>query len=116
MPRLDESFERRETARVGCRLDCALLVAGKRHDAVVQDLSPAALRVQTTGELRPGADVVLSLKAPEGELFVLEARVRERRAVARSLSAACGDTAVLRLAEPPPAWLRFVEAESRKAS
>lgn len=116
MPRLDESLERREMDRVGCRLECALLVAGKRHEALVRDLSPAGLRVQTAGELRCGAEVVVSLAAPEGELFVLEASVREKRTVARSLSAVCVDAVVLRLRDPSPAWLRFVEAESRRAS
>jgi hypothetical protein len=116
MAQLDDSLERREGMRVGCRLGCALLVAGKRHDAVVQDLSATGLRVRTAGELRRGADVVVLLTPSEGELLVLEACVLEKRAVARSLAAVCADAVVLQLREPPPAWLRFVEAARGKAS
>ncbi len=116
MQSLDESLERRDRLRVRRRLDCALLFGGRRHEGVVRDVSAEGLYVQTGGELRCGADVVVSLKVPEGELFVLEASVRQTRPVARSLAAVCADGAVLRLVDPPAAWLRFVEAESRRES
>lgn len=105
---LDESFERRDEARARCRLGCTLLVAGRRHEALVRDVSPSALRVHTEADLRCGAEVIVSLETAARERFVLAASVREKRAVARSLAAACTDAFVLALRNPPPSWHRFV--------
>jgi hypothetical protein len=86
-------------------------MGGQRHEGSVRDLSPECLYVLTAAELRPGADVVVSLRAPGAELFVLEASVAETRTVARSLAAASAGGAVLRIQHPPAAWLRFARTE-----
>jgi hypothetical protein len=113
MQRLDETLERREDLRARRRLACTLLMGGRRHEGIVRDVSASSLYVQTAAELRCGVELVVSLKVPDGELFVLEACVRETRIVARSLAAVSAGGAVLRLEDPPAAWLRFVEAECR---
>ena len=114
MRRLDEAFERREELRVSQRLGCALLVGGRRYEGVVSDLSAGSVVVQTAAELPCGTDVVVSLGVPQGGIVVIEASVRERRAVARSLSAATHCATLLRVEDPPPAWLRFVDGEIGK--
>jgi hypothetical protein len=116
MRRLDEAFERRRHLRVSQRLSCALLAHGRRHEGVVCDVSPGSLRVQTPAELPCGTGVVVSLNLPEGGLVLLEASVRERRTLPRSLAAALPDAAVLDVEAPPPAWLRFVDDEIARAS
>lgn len=115
MRRLDEALERREQLRVSQRLGCALLVGGRRYEGVLADLSADAVLVQMDAELPCGTDVVVSLGVPKGEIVVIEATVRERRAVARSLASATAGATLLRVEDPPAAWLRFVEAEIGKA-
>jgi PilZ domain len=114
MRRLDEAFERREELRVSRRLSCALLAGGVRHEALVTDISVGSLLVHTEAELAFGSGVAVSLNVPDGGLMVLEARVRERRALPRSLSGAMEAGTVLRVNAPPPAWIRWVHAEIGK--
>jgi len=111
MRRLDEAFERREEIRVSRRLPCALLVAGRRYEGVVSEVSAASLLVQTETELPRGTGVVLSLSLPEGAPLVLEAFVRNRRPLARSLTGATAPATVLRVEDPPAVWLRWVDGE-----
>jgi hypothetical protein len=111
MRRLDEAFERREHLRVSRRLRCALLAGGRRYEGWVSDVAPGSLLVHTEAELPCGSGVAVSLNVPEGELVVLEARVRERRPLARSLAGAMAAGTVLRVNAPPSAWLRWVDAE-----
>jgi hypothetical protein len=114
MRRLDEAFERREQIRVSRRLSCALLVSGRRHEGLVREVSADSLLVQTEAELAQGTGVVLSLSLPEGAPLVLEASVRERRPLARSLAAATAPATVLWVEEPPASWLRWVDGEIGK--
>jgi hypothetical protein len=111
MRRLDEAFERREHLRVSRRLGCALLAGGHRYDGLVADIAPGSLLVHTEAELPSGSGVAVSLNVPDGGLVVLEARVRERRALPRSLSGAMAAGTVLRVNAPPAAWLRWVDDE-----
>lgn len=111
MRRLDEAFERREHVRVSRRLRCALLAAGRRHEGVVYDAARWSLLVHTEAELPLGGGVAVSLNVPEGDLVVLEARVRERRTQARSLCGAMAAGTLLGVSAPPAAWLRWVDAE-----
>jgi hypothetical protein len=114
MRRLDEAFERREYLRVSRRLPCALLSGGRRYDGLVADAAPGSLLVHTEAELPFGTGVAVSLNVPGGGLVVLEAKVRERRTLARSLSGAMAAGTVLRVNAPPAAWLRWVDAEIGK--
>ena len=114
MRRLDEAFERREQLRVSRRLSCALLAGGRRYEGLVSDVAPGSLLVHTDVELPFGSGVAVSLNVPEGGLMVLEAKVRERRTLARSLTGAMAAGTVLRVNAPPAAWLRWVDAEIGK--
>jgi hypothetical protein len=116
MRRLDEAFERRQELRVSQRLACALLARGRRHEGLICDVSPGSLLVHTEAPLPCGTGVVVSLSLPEAGMVLLEATVRERRPLARSLAAALPDAAVLQVDDPPPAWLRVVAAEIASAS
>ena len=112
----DEAFERRDEPRICRRLACALLVGGRRLDAQVSQVSAAGLLVHTESELPRGTGVVVSLELPEGAPMVLEAFVRERRPLARSLGAATVPATVLRIEDPPARWLRWVDGEIGAAS
>ena len=114
MPQLDEAFERREYLRVSRRLPCALLAGGRRYEGLVCNVGPGSLLVHTEAELPCGTGVAVSLNVPEGGLLVLEARVRERRTLPRSLTGAMPEGTVLRVNDPPGAWLRWVDAECGK--
>ena len=116
MRRLDEAFERREYFRISRRIPCALLAGGRRHEGVVRDISPGNLVVQTAAELPAGAPVVVSLEMPGDGMTLLQASVRERRAVARSITACTWADTVLRVDAPPAAWLRWVDGEIEKES
>lgn len=116
MRRLDEAFERRDSLRISRRIPCTLLEGGRRHVAWVRDIAPGSLRVQTEAELRCGMDVVVSLQVPDDGVAVMKASVHERRRLARSLSAACLEDTVLRVDDPPGAWLRWVDGEIGRES
>jgi hypothetical protein len=116
MRRMDEAFERRDYFRISRRIPCALLEGGRRHDGVVREISPSCLLVQTSADLGEGAPVVVSLEMPGDGMTLLQAFVRERRAVARSLSSCTWADTVLKVDAPPAAWLRWVDAEIEKES
>jgi hypothetical protein len=111
MRRMDEAFERRDYFRLARRIPCALLEGGRRHEGVVRQISPGNLLVQTAAELACGAPVVVSLEMPGDGITLLQASVRERRPVARSLGTAVSADTVLRVDAPPARWLRWVDAE-----
>ena len=116
MRRLDEALERRDYFRLSRRIPCALLEGGRRHDGVVREISPSCLLVQTPAELPDGAPVVISLEMPGDGMTLLQASVRERRGVARSLATCTWADTVLRVDAPPAAWLRWVDGEIEKES
>jgi len=115
LKRLDDALERRTHARVRCPLDCSLLIGGRSHRGLLKDASPTALLVETDGELPPSRDAIVVLHHGGGRRLVLEAAIPFRRTAPRSLAGVTGDALVLRLIDPPAAYLTWVEAETRGA-
>jgi hypothetical protein len=115
MARLAEALERRDQPRVRGELPCALLVEGRRHRGLVQDLSPWGLFVRTPGDLPAGADAIVTFWTSEGRRFVLEASVPHRRCVSLSLDSLSPRGVGLHIQNPPTAYRRWIEGLSREA-
>lgn len=115
MKRLDDALERRTHPRVRRPLDCSLLIGGRSHPGVLKDASPTALLVETEGDLPRASDAIVVVHHGEGRRLVLEASIPFRRTAPRSLSGIAGDGLVLRLIDPPAAYLAWVEAETKGA-
>jgi hypothetical protein len=115
MARLAEALERRDQPRVRWELPCALLVEGRRHRGLVQDLSAWGLFVRTPGDLPPGADAIVTFWTTEGRRFVLEASVPHRRCVSLSLDSHSPRGVGLHIQDPPTAYRRWIEGLSREA-
>ena len=115
MKRLVEALERRDHPRVERHLPCKLLVNGRVHRGSLWDISVRGFFVATGAGLRPGAGAVVAFDTPDGERFVLEVSVPHRRGVARSLADLLPGGVGLHIEEPPPAYLRWVEAYQARA-
>jgi molybdopterin biosynthesis enzyme len=109
-------LDRRETRRIKERIPCSLMVNGGRHPGVVQNLSVEGLFVETHAALPSGAAAVVAFRTTEGEHFVLEASVPNRRYVSHSLKRLATGGVGLRLVEPPVAYRRWLEHANTSAS
>ena len=65
--------------RVRHRITCDLLIAGKRHSAIVTDLSASGLYVRTREAPEHGTRIVLLLHEQAGEIEIDAEVVREHR-------------------------------------
>ncbi|HEY5657678.1 MAG TPA: PilZ domain-containing protein [Myxococcota bacterium] len=106
-------MEKRKLQRQRKRLTCELVVGVERHAALVRDLSPHGLFVQTRARLEPGTEVLVLFAAGEQqpELRLL-ARVARRRESPPRLQASVPGGLGLELVDAPPA---FLELAARRA-
>ena len=115
MRQLVRALERRGHPRVEWRLPCKLLVDGRVHHSSLWDVSVCGFFVTTGARLRPGTPAVVAFDTPDGEHFVLEVSVPHERPVAHSLSDLLPGGVGLHVEQPPPAYLRWVEAWETRA-
>jgi hypothetical protein len=90
-------------------------VDGRVHRASLWDISVRGFFVTTGAGLCPGAGAVVAFDTSEGERFVLEVSVPHKRRVSRSLADLLPGGVGLHVEEPPPAYLRWVEACQARA-
>ena len=109
MAQFVDLLERRDQPRMRRELPCTLLVEERRHRGLVRDVSTGGLFVQTSGDLPPGSEAIVSFCTPEGQRFVLETSVPYRRAVSHSLAAHSAGGVGLRIQAPPTGYCRWVE-------
>lgn len=114
--RLSDALERRDHPRIRQQLACKLLVDGRSQSGVVRDVSASGLFVWTRRPPARRQDLVVSVRAAEGSRFVLEARAPRLSQVANSLAAVDLPGVGLRIEDPPPAWLSWVEGAQEDAS
>lgn len=111
-----EALERRDHPRVKRQLACKLLVDGRARKGVLRDVSAGGIFVQTRRPLSTRDGLVVTFHPPEGPRFVLEARAPRRTHVSNSLAPHTLASAGLRLEDPPPAYLRWLEETGEEAS
>lgn len=107
MAQLAREFERRDQPRVRRRLACSLLMDGRLHAGLVREISARSLLVESDACLPGRGGAIVVIPTPEGERFLLEITGARARPVARSLSAATRDAAVLQVEQPPASWVRY---------
>jgi hypothetical protein len=99
-------FERKKR-----RMPCNVTFEGQQHNALVLDVSPAGLFIQTSVKAKPGDRLDLQLSIP-GETQKLSLHVEVVRKVvvpARLLAVAHGGVGV-RILNAPEAYYNFMEA------
>jgi hypothetical protein len=102
-------MEKREQQRLRRRLTCELVVGSERHIALVRDLSPKGLFVQTRTRLEPGARlaVVFAAREQQPELR-MQARVARQRRTPPRLQASVPGGVGVELIDPPDAFRELV--------
>ena len=99
---INREVEKRKQKRTRHRLTCDLLVGTTRHHAIVQDISPAGLFVQTEARPKPNSVVQVIFPARDGRPEITaEAGVARRRAVPPGLQSALPGGVGLELLNPP---------------
>ncbi len=94
------------------RLTCDLLVGTTRHHAIVRDISPAGLFVQTGARPKPNSVVQVIFPARDGRSEItVEAGVARRRAVPPGLQSALPGGVGLELLDPPPDFRELLARE-----
>jgi len=116
MQQLVEALERREGTRSLRQLPCKLLVGGHCRPARVRNFAARGLLVEAAEPLPPNGVVVVAFDAPGGQRFVLEASAPRMRPLPHSLAGLRPIGIGLSLTDPPPAYLRWLEATSTSAS
>ncbi len=104
-----EALERRVHPRVRRQLPCRVLVAGHCRRGFVRDLSASGVCVEMQGALPLGVPAVVALDSPHEGSFVLEGWAHRSRQAAHSLALLAAAELVLRLQDPPPSYLRWLE-------
>ena len=105
-------LDRRETRRIKRQIPCAVMVDGRRHSGVVQNLSAQGLFVEVHVPLGRGTAAVVAFRTTEGEQFVLEAAVPNRRPIPHSLKLLSTGGVGLRLLAPPATYRRWAQDAS----
>jgi len=101
--------ERRSESRREANLFCVLECQGRRHQAVVLDISTSGMFVRTTAIAPPGTPVKVMLRFVGGVAWELGAEVaREPQALA-SYDPIPARGLGLRILEAPEAFVEFVE-------
>jgi hypothetical protein len=101
--------EKRKQRRTRKRLTCELVIGSERHGAVVRDVAPTGLFVQTRIKLEPDTRVcvVISARAEQPELQ-LDARVARQRVVPPRLQSSVPGGVGLEVIDPPRSFQEFV--------
>ncbi len=109
---INREVEKRKQKRTRHRLTCDLLVGTTRHHAIVRDISPAGLFVQTRARPKPNSVVQVIFPARDGRPEITaEAGVARRLAVPPGLQAALPGGVGLELLVPPPAFRELLARE-----
>ncbi len=111
MKRLLKQLERRDHFRLKRQLPCKLLANGRCGRGIVRSVSAHGLFVDNRDEL-PGSDFVIELEGLEAPPFLLEASTAYRSLVALGLSHLLSPGIGLRIHNPPPDYLRWIERAS----
>ncbi len=97
--------EKRKQRRLRRRFTCELVAGDERHTALVRDLSPRGLFVQTRARLAPGTPLTIEIAEREGwPAMSLQARVARQRQVPPRLQASVPGGVGLELIDPPAAF------------
>jgi hypothetical protein len=106
--------EKRKQRRVRKRLTCELVVGCERHAALVRDLSPQGLFVQTRVRLlAPGTELAIVFPAYEGRAELrVQARVARQRQVPPRLQGSVPGGVGLTLIDPPAAYRDLLDGQS----
>lgn len=98
-------MEKRKQPRTKRRLTCELVIGGHRHPAIVLDISPAGLFVQTRAKPDPGTVVELVFPAYDGQPEIrAKASVARARIVPRRLQSSVPGGVGLELIDQSPAF------------
>jgi hypothetical protein len=109
MKPLVDALERRDHWRQRRQLPCALLVDGRRHRAILRELSPEGLFVLTREPLPRDAGAIVILHTAEGKRFLLEASISHQQRASLSLESLAPVGVGLRIQDPPAAYLDWLE-------
>jgi hypothetical protein len=116
-------LEKRREKRSKRRLTCELVVGEDRHSAIVRDISPGGLFLQTRAKPRPEsrAQLIFPAHGRQSEIR-LEVRVARQRVVPAQLQSAVAGGLGVELIDPPPDFLEWIgggagtRPETEKAS
>jgi hypothetical protein len=112
---LAEAFERRSHPRVKGPLPCRVMVPGQCRRGVVRDLSAGGVCVEAQLDLPPDTPVVVALDLPAGEPFLLKGSTRRARPAPLSLARVAAAKLLVRLHDPSPAYVRWLEAAANES-
>jgi len=102
--------EKRKQQRTRKRLTCELVCGDARHAALVRDLSPGGLFVQTRVKLEPDTKIqVVFAAGPDVPAMQLEARVARQRQVPPRLQSSVPGGVGLELLDPPAGYRELLE-------
>jgi len=108
-----DSSEKRRTNRIKHRLTCELVVGDQAHPAVVRDIAPTGLFLQT--RQRPEPNSVVEVRFPPCAAapgFTIEAGVARHRNVHPRLQAEIQSGVGLEILGRPPAYLALAQRVS----
>ena len=98
-------MEKRKQQRTKHRLTCELVIGSHRYPAIVRNISPAGLFVQTRAKLDPSTVLELFFPAHDGQPEIrVKAGVARARIVPPRLQPAVPWGVGLELMDPPPAF------------
>jgi len=101
--------EKRKQRRTRKRLTCELVIGTERHGALVRDVSPRGLFVQTRTKLDPGTQIGVVLGGcGERPDIQMTARVARQRQVPPRLQSSVPGGVGLELIDPPEAFQQLV--------
>ncbi len=102
---INREVEKRKQKRTRHRLTCVLLVGTTRHHAIVRDISPAGLFVETRARPEPNSVVQVIFPARDGRPEITaEAGVARRRALTPGQQLPLPGGVGLELLDPPPGF------------
>ena len=108
--------EKRKQRRLRKRLTCELVVGSERHVALVRDLSPRGMFVQTRARLEPGVRLtVVFAEHEEQPALSVQARVARQRRAPPRLQASVPGGVGLELIDPPAAFENLVRRGAGQA-
>jgi len=107
-------MNRRRLPRAKKRVSCGMTADGRRYSAVVLDISPNGVFIQTSAQLAVGAIVDLELNLPgvDGPIAA-QARVVRLKLVPHELRSVAKGGIGLQIDLPPPEFLEFYAEATR---
>ena len=105
------AMEKRKRQRAKRRLTCELAVEASRYPAIVRDISPSGMFLQTRVKPEPGSVVVVVFPEQDGRPEIqVEAGVARHRVVPPRLQASVPGGVGLEVLDPPPEFKDLVAA------